>query len=431
MKWDRSHNALALVAITFLGITIPSLSASSSLSFVTLQTTGTTTNTTSQNAAIQQMSATQNQQISPDVREFIMDQIVNNSKSAIVIGFVGLNGANLSSFGNISESNNTPVNGSTLFNIDSITKTFTTLALADMVNQGIINLSDPIKKYLPYNVTVPQFNGVEITIEDLAIHTSGLPYVPPNIWINNTVGNMNPDYNVTQLYQALSNTTLTREPGTKWEYSDFGLGLLGHILTLQERGMPYEQVIKNRILDVLGMNDTKITLSENDIKDRFPVGHQNGTEVETPQIPDVIAGAGSLRSTGNDMLKYLSANLGLLHSTLDDSIQLQHLIRHPGINANPMNYSEYVALGPRVLTDLGTTEVITHQGAIEGWNSFIGFIPSRQIGVILLCSCDETDANMNNLGFVLLNLAGSEILDNEISSTTQPSAPSSDKYPKS
>jgi len=426
-KRDRSQNALALIAITFLGITLSGLSASSSLSFATLQTTGTTTtNTTPQIAAIQQMSATQNEQISPDVREFIMDQIVNKSKSAIVIGFVGLNGANLYSFGNISESNNTPVNGSTLFNIDSITKTFTTLALADMVNQGIINLSDPIKKYLPYNVTVPQFNGVEITIEDLATHTSGLPNVAPNILINNTAGDLNPDYNVTQLYQALSNTTLTREPGTKWEYSDFGLGLLGHILTLHERGMPYEQVIKNRILDVLGMNDTKITLSENDIRDRFPVGHQNGTEVETPQIPDVIAGAGALRSTGNDMLKYLSANLGLLHSTLDDSIQLQHLIRHPGIIANPMNYSEYVALGPRVLTDLGT-EVITHQGAIEGWNSFIGFIPSKQIGVILLCSCDETDAYMNNLGFVLLNLAGSEILDNEMNSTIQPSAPSSDK----
>lgn len=96
-------------------------------------------------------------------------------------------------------------------------------------------------------------------------------------------------------------------------------------------------------------------------------------------------------------------------------------------------YKSYIAhtyLVTRVLTDLGT-EVITHQGAIEGWNSFIGFIPSKQIGVILLCSCDETDANMNNLGFVLLNLAGNEILDNEMNSTIQSSAPSSDKYPKS
>jgi serine-type D-Ala-D-Ala carboxypeptidase/endopeptidase len=369
------------------------------------------------------------QLISSDVKKFIIDQIVNKSKSAIVIGFIGINGTSVYSFGNISESNNRPVNGNTLFNIDSITKTFTTLALADMVNQGIIKLSDPIEKYLPSNVTVPEFNGIKITIEDLATHTSGLPYIPSNILLNNTIGDLNPNYNLTQLYQALSNTTLSWEPGSKFLYSDFGMGLLGHILTIQEGGMSYEQIIKNRILNVLGMNDTKITLSENDIKNRFPVGHLNGSEIQTPQIPDVLAGAGSFRSTANDMLKYLSANLGLLHTTLDDSIQLQHLIRHPGIIANPMNYSEYVALAWRVLTDLGT-EVFAHKGAIEGWNSFIGFIPAKESGLILLCSCDTDDADMNNLGFVLLNLSGTGILVKDMDARIQSSSPplSSDKY---
>jgi serine-type D-Ala-D-Ala carboxypeptidase/endopeptidase len=272
-----------------------------------------------------------------------------------------------------------------------------------MVNQGSVNLDDPIEKYLPSNVTVPQYNGIKITLEDLATHTSGLPYMPTNIWINNTVGNLNSDYNLSQLYQALSNTTLSSEPGTKFVYSDFGMGLLGHILTLQEGDIPYEQVIRNKILNVLGMNETKINLSENDIKNRFPVGHLNGSEIATPKIPDVIAGAGALRSTADDMLKYISANLGLIHTTLDDSIQLQQLIRHPGVIANPMNYYEYVALGWRILTDLGT-EVIAHKGSINGWNSFIGFIPSKQTGLILLCSCDSDDLDTNDLGFVLLGL---------------------------
>ena len=93
------------------------------------------------------------------------------------------------------------------------------------------------------------------------------------------------------------------------------------------------------------MNDTKITLSQNDIKYRFPVGHQNGSEIQTPKIPDVIAGAGGLRSTANDLLKYLSANMGLLHTKLDESIALQHLIQHPGIIPNPMNYSDIYCLG--------------------------------------------------------------------------------------
>jgi hypothetical protein len=68
-----------------------------------------------------------------------------------------------------------------------------------------------------------------------------------------------------------------------------------------------------------------------------------------------------------------------------------------------MNYSEYVALGWRVLTNFGT-ETLTHEGAINGWESFVGFTPTKQDGVVLLCSCDQRDVNMNSLGFVLLHL---------------------------
>ncbi len=234
------------------------------------------------------------EQIPTKVKEFILNDIINKSKAALVVGLIDSNGTKVYSFGNISKENNIPVNETTLFNIASITKTFTTLVLADMANQGVVNLNDPIEKYVPSNVKVPQYNGTKITLENLATHTSGLPFMPSNIWINNTVGDLNSDYNETQLYQGLSNTTLLSEPGTKFLYSDFGTGLLGYILSVKA-GILYEQLVKDRILDVLGMNDTKITLSQNDIKNRFPVGHANGTEIETPKIPDVIAGAGAFR----------------------------------------------------------------------------------------------------------------------------------------
>ncbi len=339
----------------------------------------------------------------PDkVKEFILNDIINKSKAAIVVGLIDPNGTKVYSFGSMSKANNMPVNESTLFDIGSITKTFTTLVLADMVKQGIVNLNDPIEKYLPAGVKVPQYNGHKITLENLATHTSGLPFMPSNIWINNTVGDLNSNYNSTQMYQGLSNITLSSKPGTKFLYSDFGMGLLGYILSLKA-GVPYEQLVKDRILDVIGMNDTKITLSENDIKHKFPIGHLNGSEIETPKVPDVIASAGAFRSTANDLLKYLSANMGLLHTKLDDSIQLQHLIQHSGIIPNPMNYSGYIALGWGVLTNFGT-ETLTHAGAINGWNSYVGFTPSKQIGVVLLCSCDSKDVDMEILGYMLLHL---------------------------
>ncbi|MGC2570276.1 MAG: serine hydrolase domain-containing protein, partial [Candidatus Nitrosopolaris sp.] len=104
----------------------------------------------------------------------------NKSKGgvSIVVGVITPNGTSVSGYGNISKANTTKVNGDTIFDIGSLTKTFTAILLADMVKRGIVNLDDPIEKYLPFNVTVPSYNGHKITLEDLATHTSGLPDLP-------------------------------------------------------------------------------------------------------------------------------------------------------------------------------------------------------------------------------------------------------------
>jgi CubicO group peptidase (beta-lactamase class C family) len=393
--------SMSLVLLLFLGsfaTTISITTFSSAFGYSTSSSSSTTTN-----------SSITSKEIPDQVKSFILNQIVNKSKAAIVVGFVDPNGTRTFSFGNMSKAHNIPVNENTLFDIGSITKTFTTLLLADMAKQGIVNLTDPIEKYLPATVKVPQFNGHTITLEDLATHTSGLPEWPSNIWLNNKVGTFNPQYNATLLYQALSNFKLTREPGSMFQYSSFGIALLGHILSLKAGGIPYPQLVKDRILNVLGMNDTKITLSQNEINNRFPVGHMSGKEISTPTIPTIIADAGAFRSTAPDMLKYVSANLGFLHTKLDDAIQLQHLIRHSGIPGNPANYSGYIALDWRVLTNFGTM-TLSHSGAINGWNANVAFTPTKQIGVVALCSCDSTDADMGSFNWVLLRLTGVESL---------------------
>ncbi len=394
--------SLLTTSITVMGASSPSLSYADG-----------NKNNLSLNKGASELSTIPN-----SVKQFILNQIVNKSKAALVVGFVDPNGTKVYSFGNISKANNIPVNGNTLFNIASLTKTFTTLILADFVKKGIVSLDDPIEKYLPSNITVPSYKGHKITLENLATHTSGLPEYPPNIWLNNKQGVFKPNYGEKQFYQGLSNVTLTREPGSKFQYSSFGSSLLANILSLKVGGndTSYEHLVKDKILNLLGMNDTKITLSQNDIKNRFPIGHDNGSEISTPEIPQIMAGSGSLRSTANDMLKYVSANLGLIHTTLYDSMQLQQLIQRSGKIANPMNYTEYTALGWRVLTNFGS-ETLTHTGSLNGWNAFEGFTPSKQLGVVLLCSCDSGDADMGSLGFVLLHLTGTESVTKKLEST--------------
>ncbi|WP_415312687.1 serine hydrolase [Candidatus Nitrosocosmicus sp. FF01] len=142
----------------------------------------------------------------------------------------------------------------------------------------------------------------------------------------------------------MSKITLTTKPGTIFLYSDYGMGLLDHLLSLKQGGISHVGPIKNRILNVLGVNDTKIILSDHKVNYMYPTGHLNGSEIETPIVPEIIAGAGALHSTADDLVKYLSANIGLLHTKLDTSIQLQHLLSHSASISNPTHYDAYVAL---------------------------------------------------------------------------------------
>ena len=187
--------------------------------------------------------------ITDQIKALINDLIdKNKTNAAIEIGFVNPNGTQFYGHGKLSNTSNDTVDQNTIFAIGSNTKVFTTILLADMVNKGLIKLDDPIEKYLPSNVKVPQYNGHKITIEDLATHTSGLPEFPNNYCpsfdpaktavvdsaqYRKDLFNCTKNYTFDQLYQGLSNTTITREPGTKVEYSTFGIGLLGHILALK------------------------------------------------------------------------------------------------------------------------------------------------------------------------------------------------------
>lgn len=340
---------------------------------------------------------------SPTAKELsitLLDKVKSHSPNAsIVVGIISTNGTQVYGYGSIAKANSTKVDGNTIFDTASITKTFTTMLLASMVKEGLVNLNDPVEKYLPANVKVPTYNGHGFTLEDLATHTSGLPDFPSG-WIRNHT------YTTRQVYSFLSNTSLMSEPGIKANYSDFGMGLLGHILSIRA-GVPYSQLVKDRILNVLGMdstgiamNSTAITLSDA-LKSRLAKGHIGGKEVNLEFIPEAIQPAGALYSTANDLLKYIAANIGLIRTSINDIILETHLIRHEYPQALdpfpfPSNKSltaSYIGLGWFIETNLGT-EVIQHAGGIDGYSTLIGFNPTKQEGVVILCSCDGKDITL-------------------------------------
>jgi D-alanyl-D-alanine-carboxypeptidase/D-alanyl-D-alanine-endopeptidase len=339
--------------------------------------------------------------ISDCLKEIIRSRINIGSNAAIVLGLVDPSGTQFYGYGKMSAAKQTTVDKNTIFGIASITKTFTTLLLADMADHEIVNLNDPTEKYLPDSVKVPTYNGQKITLQDLATHTSGLPDYPPNMPL---YGPGFQKYTLQQMYRALSTITLTRSPGSKYNYSDFGMGLLGNILS-SKSGMPYGQLVTQRIANILALNSTRVTLSKN-LESRLAIGHVNGKEVNpTVENPPALAPAGSLRSSASDMAKYLSANMGLVKSVLYNSMKESHLKRLDTNQTGVPNYKVYVGLGWFVTTannnnNNNNDTIIWYNGIFNGYNSFIGFNPIKQRGVIILCSGIQPDLTLiSQIGF--------------------------------
>jgi len=212
---------------------------------------------------------------------------------------------------------------------------------------------------------------------------------------------LNHYYTTQQVYRFLSNSSLANKPRTKDDYSNIGLGMLGQALSLKA-GMPLDQLIKDRILNVLGMNSTGMAMNATgisiaeDIKSRFAKGHMAGDLVFLPQA---VRAAGAMYSTVNDLLKYLSANMGLIGTKLNSAMDESHLIRHPFVEIQPTFIDssghkspghEYIGSVWLIGTDLGR-QVVWHNAGIDGYSGIIGFNPAKQTGLAILCSCYFTD----------------------------------------
>jgi len=279
-----------------------------------------------------------------------------------------------------------------VFEIGSITKVFTASILADMVARGEVRLDDPVAKYLPSSAHIPSRNGRQITLLDLATQSSGLPRMPSNFTPRDST-NPYADYTVQQMYAFLSGYQLTRDIGATYEYSNLGVGLLGHALALKAR-TSYEQLVTRRFLTPLGMTETAITLTPA-MRARLAPGHDGeGHVVPNWDLP-TLAGAGALRSTAGDLLTFLVANLDSAATPLSRTLVQTHVERQATGDPNLK-----IGLAWHILTR-PVGKIVWHNGGTGGYRSFIGFDPARRIGVVVLCN--NGNENVDDIGFHLLD----------------------------
>ncbi|HWZ35547.1 MAG TPA: serine hydrolase domain-containing protein [Mucilaginibacter sp.] len=275
-------------------------------------------------------------------------------------------------------------NMGTLYEIGSITKTFTATLLAWYVNEGKLNLNDPITKYLPDSVAAnPALK--DINLVNLSNHTSGLPGLPGNFSAQKNYSDANPYKNYTRemLFSYLQNCKLRSRPGTEYAYSNLAVGLLGVILE-RVTGKPYEQLVAEIICRPLGMKSTLQHLYPL-IASRSAYVYNDEAKLTPSWDFDALAACGSLKSTINDLLIYTKANMAKSDTKLSKAFELAHQITFN-------NGDTQVGLGWHIIKVDGVGYLF-HNGGTEGSSSFLAYNIEKGLAVILLSNAGASTDN--------------------------------------
>jgi D-alanyl-D-alanine-carboxypeptidase/D-alanyl-D-alanine-endopeptidase len=261
-----------------------------------------------------------------------------------------------------------------IFEIGSISKTFTGLILAQMVEQHKVKLNDPVRELLPSG-TVAKPDGAEITLLDLATQHSGLPRLPDNM---HPADPQDPyaDYRPANLYAFIASHGVKRPADAGFLYSNLGVGLLGQALA-NRAAVTYPELLQAQITGPLNLNDTVVKFSPEQDK-RFIQGHSAPHQPAHAWNLDALAGAGAIRSTAGDMLTYLEAQLDpdkVKNPQTASALRMSQELRADSFPAMKIGFAWLF------LTDTGA---YWHDGGTGGFSSYALFNPKEDYALVVL-----------------------------------------------
>lgn len=337
----------------------------------------------------------------------ILTQRIDVDKQAVGLAAVIVNGVQVRivahGFQALDKAN--PITADTLFEVGSITKTFTALLLADMAVKGELKLDDPVEKWLPQGITVGlnglklrDHTGAPIRLIDLATHRSGLPRMPDNM-PNGTRFDPYVDYREQQLLMYLkSRETLvetdagktTKKRNEAYAYSNLGFGLLGYVLA-RAANMPYDELLQKRVLTPLRLTSTYLDTPLSELA-RFSNGHDLENSTTPKQAKhwrfDVIAPAGALRMSAKDMARYAQAASGAIDTPLKAAFTLAQ--QRYGDGVAPINPQGLAW----ILAPLNGRTVVNHDGMTGGFASTLWVDPERKSAVAVLSNAARPVADI-------------------------------------
>lgn len=312
--------------------------------------------------------------------ESIIDKETNKfigegNSLGIVVGIIKQREVYIKGYGTIKRDEHIKPDSSTIFELASTSKLFTTSTIQILLDKNEVDINETLDSIFNNKIELPDI-AKNTTLEHLATHTSGFPSLP-NSFLDKMKDSTNPykDLVTQDIYDYLAHCEGKKSEGS-FEYSNFGMGLLGHIIELKTK-MGYEHSVKELLLKPLEMNNTFVTIdSLNQAK--IAQGYNENNQEAPIWIDNVLTGAGSFLSNGEDMIKFLKANLSEDNSTLSKTLIKSHRVSNNNKIGLGWIYPDWLD------RFMGNKHVIWHNGMAGGYASFIAIDKVNNYGIVVL-----------------------------------------------
>jgi D-alanyl-D-alanine-carboxypeptidase/D-alanyl-D-alanine-endopeptidase len=291
-------------------------------------------------------------------------------------------------FGRISDKQDKQPDADTMFRIGSVSKVFCGEVLASMVLDGTVRFADRLQDRLGYDVSLPERDGRPIRLIDIVTQASGLPREVPRADgpPDDPFGTNTKDAQIADL----KTHPLLFSPGTAVLYSNYGFDLLGAALA-NAGHKPYADLLKERVLDPLGMKDTVFNLRPHD-DGRFMQGHNfDGSAMVTAHTPTTIECAGGLYATANDMARWMRWHLDRFATRDRDLRLLDHVayLYRDGLTTvsgvDDAGRMDAMGLGWVINMPSGNRPLVLQKtGGLQGSFSYLAIAPTRDVAAFFV-----------------------------------------------
>lgn len=312
--------------------------------------------------------------LKPKIDALVAPLIDNKAIVGLVVGIRRGDEEIFLSYGTVEPGKEAAPTPETIYEIGSITKAFTGVLLADESLGNGLDLNTAVVDALPKDEAKPKEPAEKpITLAHLATHTSGLPRLPDDLKPQE-VTNPYADFTAAHAYAFFAAHMPKRDPG-QYEYSNYGMGLLGQLLA-DRAGKSYEELVQERICEPLGMTETRQTLTP-EMQARLAPPHNGDLQRGKNWDFDALVGAGGLRSNARDMLKFAAAMLA------DDDRDVTKAFQFAGEPREKIPGGLGIGLAWHLARD-GSTR--WHNGQTGGYSSYVASLPQQQVAVAVLCN---------------------------------------------